>query len=205
LGLETLPADANRTVHADQFRPFLAHFLLMTGRINEAQSVLDSMDAGRGWHETRCTASDVAMHRGDTVYALQQAMDALHAARVGMAYAVGVDVDFMGLMAGRHDYLSAESVTSFIESAVLCARILLTGGRRAEAALLLIEGLHVRDTRHEQCDGCHGLLIRGAAGPSLAMSGRSRWPPAGTAGPGSSSPARASAGGDGRGAASRDP
>ncbi|MFJ3310832.1 hypothetical protein ACIPSA_49455 [Streptomyces sp. NPDC086549] len=168
-GLETEPSSGGRRSdgevenHPDQFKPFLAHFLLMTGRIEEAGSVLDSMTDGRDWIMTRLTAGHVALHRGDAAGALESATTVLHDTRVSMAYVTGEDVDMMGLMAGRHEYLINEHVSDFIEAAVLCARILLFGGRPAEAALLIFEGLRIRKAVHKQCEGCQGLLVRAAA------------------------------------------
>ncbi|MFE1909235.1 hypothetical protein ACFW96_37025, partial [Streptomyces gardneri] len=161
-----LPPDTpseGQEFHPDLFRGYLAHFLLMTGRIGEAGAVVDSLPADHDWSGTGLVAAQVALHRGNATGALESATAALHQARTEMAYVTGTDLDSFGLLGGRHEYLIGRPVAAFIEAAVLCTRCLLFGGRSAEAALLILEGLWTWQAEHKQCEGCQGMLVRAAA------------------------------------------
>jgi tetratricopeptide (TPR) repeat protein len=146
-------------------RSRLAHHLVMAGRLKEAESILASLEEdGPLDHRAYCTASEVALHLGDSAKALRLATIAMHNARGELYFVYGISYKDWGGLELDFDMTNRGGPSAdFIESATLCARVLVHEGYLPEAALLIAEGLRVRRNDHNVCDGCYGLLLRSAA------------------------------------------
>ena len=145
---------------ADQYRANLAHHLLMVGRLTDASDVLAAAHGLDKDHEALLAGAELALHSRGRANALRLATQAMHQAREGLAYASGYVYSGLQVLGEKWivDYNGPSS--RFIESVVICARVMLSDGWYAEAALLLDEGLDVASECHYQCKGCLGLLLR---------------------------------------------
>lgn len=161
-GLDSLKERRPYGVHPHALRAVLAFHMLMIGHLELAESTL-MLIGGKAENAAPSVAAEIALHRGDLVRALRIATDELHDSRVSLSWVVGEDMDSFQMMGSRFEAITNDPVSHLVEASVICARVLSADGRRAEAAMLLIEGFRQRNRVHKQCDACFGLLVRAAA------------------------------------------